>query len=89
MTNTKCRIDYAKSNVKWDIEFWPKWNAIISGIPTPVRTFNPNSRPDFALKSRIQGFTYGKIPKNVLDTSFCYAVAIIWPVTGQGFQNTK
>ena len=28
MKNTKCRIDYAKYNVKWNIEFWRKWNAI-------------------------------------------------------------
>ena len=29
MKNTKCRIDYAKYNVKWNIEFWRKWNAIV------------------------------------------------------------
>ena len=28
MTNTKCRTDCAKYNVKWNIEFWRKWNAI-------------------------------------------------------------
>ena len=28
MTNTKCTIDCAKYNVKWNIEFWRKWNAI-------------------------------------------------------------
>ena len=28
MTNTKCRINCAKYNVKWSIEFWWKWNAI-------------------------------------------------------------
>ena len=28
MPNTKCRIDCAKYNVKWNIEFWRKWNAI-------------------------------------------------------------
>ena len=27
MTNTKCKIDCAKYNVKWNIEFWQKWNA--------------------------------------------------------------
>ena len=32
MTNTKCRIDYAKDNVKWHIEFWRKWNAIAAGL---------------------------------------------------------
>ena len=31
MTNTKCRIDCAKYNVKLDIEFWRKWNAIRYG----------------------------------------------------------
>ena len=29
MTNTKCRIDCAKYNVKWNFEFWRKWNAIV------------------------------------------------------------
>ena len=29
-TNTKCRIDCAKYKVKWNIEFWRKWNAISS-----------------------------------------------------------
>ena len=43
----------------------------VTGIPIPVRTFIPKSRPDFALKSRIQSVIYGKLPKNVLDTSFC------------------
>ena len=28
LTNTKCRIDCAKHNVKWNIEFWREWNAI-------------------------------------------------------------
>ena len=28
MTNAKCRIDCAKYNVKWNIEFWRKWNPI-------------------------------------------------------------
>ena len=28
MANTKCRIDCVKYNVKWNIEFWRKWNAI-------------------------------------------------------------
>ena len=28
MTNAKCRIDDAKYSVKWNIEFWRKWNAI-------------------------------------------------------------
>ena len=28
MPNTKCRIDCAKYNAKWNIEFWRKWNAI-------------------------------------------------------------
>ena len=28
MTNTKCRTDCAKYNVKWNIEFWRKWNSI-------------------------------------------------------------
>ena len=30
MPNTKCRIDCAKYNVKWNIEFWRKWNAIVT-----------------------------------------------------------
>ena len=29
MTTTKCRIDCAKYNVKWNIEFWRKWNAMV------------------------------------------------------------
>ena len=29
MANTKCRIDCVKYNVKWNIEFWRKWNAIL------------------------------------------------------------
>ena len=29
MTNTKCRIDFANYNMKWNIEFWRKWNAIV------------------------------------------------------------
>ena len=28
ITNTKCRIDFAKYDVKWNIEFWQKWSAI-------------------------------------------------------------
>ena len=32
MTNTKCRIDCAKYNVKWNIEFRRKWNAIRLGL---------------------------------------------------------
>ena len=28
MANTKCRIDCVKHNVKWNTEFWRKWNAI-------------------------------------------------------------
>ena len=28
LSNTKCRIDCAKYNVKWNIEFWREWNAI-------------------------------------------------------------
>ena len=28
MTNTKCRTDCVKYNVKWNIEFWGKWSAI-------------------------------------------------------------
>ena len=28
MTNTKCKIDCAKYNVKWNFEFWRKRNAI-------------------------------------------------------------
>ena len=28
MTNKKCTIDCTKYNVKWNIEFWRKWNAI-------------------------------------------------------------
>ena len=31
MPNTKCRIDCAKYNAKWNIEFWRKWNAILGG----------------------------------------------------------
>ena len=30
MANTKCRIDCVKYNVKCNIEFWRKWNAIIA-----------------------------------------------------------
>ena len=32
MTNTKYRIDYAKHNVKWNIEFWQKWNAMNKSV---------------------------------------------------------
>ena len=32
MTNTKCRIDCAKYNVKWNIEFWRKLNTIRLGL---------------------------------------------------------
>ena len=39
MTNTKCRIDYAKYNVKWNVEFWRNWNAKDG---TEIR-FNPGS----------------------------------------------
>ena len=28
MTSTKCRIDSLSTIVKWNIEFWRKWNAI-------------------------------------------------------------
>ena len=38
MTNTKCRIDCAKYNVKWNFEFWRKWNAIVSTLPNSIRT---------------------------------------------------
>ena len=31
MINTKCRIDCAKFNVKWNIEFLAEWNAILAG----------------------------------------------------------
>ena len=34
MTNTKCRIDCAKYKVKWNIEFWRKWNAILKLLMT-------------------------------------------------------
>ena len=38
MTNTKCRIHYAKYNVKWNIEFWRKWNAIVMNVLVIVDT---------------------------------------------------
>ena len=40
------------------------------GIPPPAHIFNPESRPNFALKSRIPSFKQGKfrIPKNPLKT---------------------
>ena len=31
MTNAKCRIDCAKFNVKWNIEFLAEWSAILAG----------------------------------------------------------
>ena len=45
---------------------------VIFGIPPPAHTFNPKSRSDFALKSRIPSFKWGKsrIPKNLLRTLF-------------------
>ena len=39
MTNTKCRIGCAKYNVKWNIEFWQKWNAIHLVIRKNERTY--------------------------------------------------
>ena len=38
MTNTKCRTDYAKYDVKWNIEFWRKWNAIVMNVLVIVDT---------------------------------------------------
>ena len=44
----------------------------ISGIPPPAHTFNPESLPDFAVKSRIPSFKLGKsrIPENLLGTLY-------------------
>ena len=46
MTNTKCTIDCAKYNVKWNIEFWRKWNAIVicTNRLQPVKGGNSNFR---------------------------------------------
>ena len=38
MTNTKWRTDYAKYDVKWNIEFWRKWNAIVMNVLVIVDT---------------------------------------------------
>ena len=42
----------------------------IFGIPPPAHTFNPESLPDFALKSRIPSFRLGKsrTPENLMGT---------------------
>ena len=42
----------------------------IFGIPPPNHTLNPETRPDFAFKSRIPSFKWGKsrIPRNLLGT---------------------
>ena len=40
------------------------------GIPPPAHIFNPESRPDFALKSRILSFRQGKSPGQVLGFMF-------------------
>ena len=52
--------------------FAPVIPRVIFGIPPPAHTFNPKSRSDFALKSRIPSFKWGKsrIPKNLLRTLF-------------------
>ena len=50
----------------------PVISRAIFGIPPPAHTFNPESLPDFALKSRIPSFKLGKsrIPENLLGTLF-------------------
>ena len=50
--------------------FNPVIPRAIFGIPPPAHTFNPESLPDFAVKSRIPSFKLGKsrIPKNLLGT---------------------
>ena len=40
---------------------------VILGIPYPVHTFNPESRPNFALKSRIPALK-SRIPKTLLGS---------------------
>ena len=47
MTNTKCRIDCAKYNINWNIEFWCNWNAKDG---TEIR-FNPGSSTAVATES--------------------------------------
>ena len=51
--------------------FNPVIPRVIFGIPLPC-TFNPKSRPAFALKSRIPSFKQGKsrIPRNFLGTLY-------------------
>ena len=44
MTNTKCTIDCAKYNVKWNIEFWRKWNAINADFTTTHSPTRPLKR---------------------------------------------
>ena len=46
-------------------------SRVIFGIPLSAHTLNPETRPDFAFKSRIPSFKYGKpsIPKNLLGPS--------------------
>ena len=46
MTNTKCWIDCAKYDVKWNIEFWRKRNAIVR-ISAGARKFSEFSDVKF------------------------------------------
>ena len=46
-------------NIKYgpdQISFNPLMSIVIFGIPHPLHTFSAESRPDFALKSRILSF---------------------------------
>ena len=74
MTNTKCTIDCAKYNVKWNIEFWRKWNAIqrrlcwrifaILTFSSPLTNFNTKI-VNFALKLVLPVLPKGNTVNNI------------------------
>ena len=65
MTNTKCTIDCAKYNVKWNIEFWRKWNAISACMLREIKTetYQIQSRATACLPSRSQNMEISKYQK--------------------------
>ena len=63
-------IGFFDPEIPTQISCNPVIPGVIFGIPLPVHTFNPDSGPDFSLKSRIPSFKQGKsrILKNLLRT---------------------
>ena len=88
-----CRIDFAKYNVKWNIEFWRKWNAILisslkhgwpADISVSVRGSQEN-RSESKKKSNEEAFypwfvrncLLGR-PKLSMDNWNCLHISVQW-----------